>query len=275
VAVGPGVNLGWLGALQALRHGRDHDFDFGHGPIDRGFAAVWRLIGVAVLALLACLAYLLARGPVERISQKVAATPWHAALAGLAGSIAFVPLLIVTVVVLAISIIGIPLLILVPFAVLALFIGAFVGYVGVAHRLGNWSEARFGWRLGSPYVAILVGVALIHVWKLLGKAIDFDAGPLQFLSFLLVFAGSVFQIIAMLMGFGALLLTRFGTQPGWQPAPLAAEPPPVAPEAVPAEPPSPDTVATAAPESAPESYPQGEPGYPEEPPPPDTYRDDR
>jgi hypothetical protein len=178
-----------------------------------------RLMGIALLALFSCLVLLVARGAVEGVERQAAAEPWKAGLTGLAAQILAIPLLIVTVVVLAISIIGIPLLLLVPFAILGLVLGAFLGYAGVALGVGQWMERRFGWRLGSPFVVLLAGVAAIQVWTLIGHLV-----PVPFFAGLLVFIGVLIQYAVWTVGFGAVLLSRFGNRP-----PAAAAPAPVSP----------------------------------------------
>jgi hypothetical protein len=229
VAFAPGIHLGWLRFL-------DWDHRVGprrmRSPWDRMTETAWRLLGLAVLGLLACLTLLVARRPVERMEAKVGEEAWKAGLTGLVAQILFVPLLGLILFVLVVSFVGIPLLALVPFALLALVLGAFAGYTAVAYRLGRWSEGRFGWRLGSPYVVLLVGVAIIQIWTFVGRALDLGGGPLKVFAFLLVFLGLLFQYLAWTVGFGAFLLTRFGTQAAWYPRrgtplpPAPAAPPP-------------------------------------------------
>ena len=58
--------------------------------------------------------------PVQQIAARIAAEPLRAGLVGLLAEILFVPVLVVTVLALVISIIGIPLLLLVPFGIVLL-----------------------------------------------------------------------------------------------------------------------------------------------------------
>ena len=53
------------------------------------------------------------------------------------------PVLVLTCVVLAISIVGIPLLLLMPFVVLLFLILALVGFTGTALAIGEWARRRF------------------------------------------------------------------------------------------------------------------------------------
>ena len=173
------------------------------------------VVWVIVLGALAALMYLLARRPVERMAYRVAKAPWKAALVGLVGQILFFPVLILTVILLAVSIIGIPLLLVVPFALLALMIGTLVGFTAVARNVGAGAESRFGWQHDNPYIAVLVGVGIIMLVSFFASALGVAGGPLGVFALILGILGFVIQYAAWTVGFGALLLTRFGTRYGW------------------------------------------------------------
>ncbi len=221
-AAGPGVFFGpWWD--WRWDHDFEPDFDLGHFPFGGWASFTWKLGATLVLALIACLVLLLARGPVERVEQRVAADPWKAALAGLLAEILFFPLLILVIVVLCISIVGIPLLILVPFAILA-FVGLFVlGYTAVAYRLGRWAAGRFGWNVAGPFVALLLGILFVQGWSLVGKLLSLGGGPVWLVGVLLGLFGFLLKYIVWTIGLGATVLTRFGTASGWsRGAPVAA-----------------------------------------------------
>jgi hypothetical protein len=190
------------------------DEDWGPGPF---FAGVTGLIGtivwIAVLILLVCLAYLLARRPIERMEYRVGTSAWKAALVGLVAQLLFVPALVLTCVVLAISIIGIPFLLLVPFAILALVIGSLLGYTAVAKHLGHVAESRFGWHHASPYISLLIGVGLIMLLSFFGHALGVAGGPLKLFGTVLTILGFIAQYVAWTIGLGVLLLTRFHPLP--------------------------------------------------------------
>ena len=208
VAFGSAFHLGMLHDLDI-----DDDDDDHLSPLRRVSEMAWRAVALVIFGLLNCLVLLLARTPVERVGLKVAQEPWRAGLVGLLSQVLFVPLLIVTVVVLAVSIIGIPLLVLVPFALVALVLFGFLGYTSVAYRLGMWGEQRFGWRSSSAYWTLLVGVGLIQIWTFV--ACLFDWGPLKIVSVVLMIIGFLVQYLAWTIGFGGVLLTRFATGSDW------------------------------------------------------------
>lgn len=192
----------------------------------------WRLVFLVLLVLLVSLVALVAEGPVDRIAAKVRADPWKAALVGWLSQVLFVPLLVVTILVLIISVIGIPLLILLPFAFIALVLLAVLGYTGVAVRLGRWSRERFGWKVDNRFAALLVGVAMIEMWGFLEALLDLG-GPLRFFALLVGLFGLAVQYVAWTVGFGGVLLTRLGAGPRTPKAQPAVPPPAPAPAAPP------------------------------------------
>ena len=102
------------------------------------------------MGLVGFLLLLIARPTMEKVAHQAGADPWKAGAVGLLTLIFFVPLLVLLIVLLCISVIGIPLLLLVPFAVLAFLVAAVFGYLAAAYQLGRWSERRFGWRSLGP-----------------------------------------------------------------------------------------------------------------------------
>jgi hypothetical protein len=230
VPFGPSFQFGalpWTG----IWGGRDwHDAEdvWRFSPMHAAMGAFWRIFGVVILALLACLALLLARGPVERMERRIVAEPWKCGLVGLVAQILFLPLLILVVVVLAVSIIGIPLLLLVPFAIFALIVVCFFGFVAVAHQLGSMLKERFGWKLDSPFLVVALGVLLIQIWGFIGSLFDVGWGPLWFIAVMFFVFSAVVKYVAWTVGFGAALLTRFGTKETWGDSAAAPLPPPPA-----------------------------------------------
>lgn len=214
VPFGPQISFGWPDSGDWDFDWDDDWWDSGHRGMwgfGRVFNVFWNFFGLLFLALLACLAYLLARGPIERMAGKVRAEPWKAGLVGFVAQLLFVPLLALVCLILLISIIGIPLLALVPFAVLALILASFLGYTAVALSLGGWTERRFGWAMVNPYVAIVVGVGLIQVISFTGDLLELLPGPLWLFALMFIVFGAVIKYLAWTVGLGAALLTRFGT----------------------------------------------------------------
>lgn len=187
-----------------------------HAPFLDGIGGlVGTVVWITLLGAFASLAYLLARRPVERMAYRVATSPWKSALVGLVAQILFFPVLVLLVILLAVSIIGIPLLLVIPFALVALVLGVLVGFTAVARQLGGAAEQRFGWQHDSPFIAVLIGVGIIMLLSFFASALGVAGGPLKLFAVILGILGFVAQYAAWTVGFGALLLTRFGTRYGW------------------------------------------------------------
>lgn len=205
-------------------HGPEFEAPFLEGVGGMIMTVIW----VIVLGALSALMYLLARRPVERMAYRVATSPWKAALVGLTAQILFFPVLVLTVILLAVSIIGIPLLLAVPFALVALVIGALVGFTAVARHIGGSAETRFGWQHDNPYLAVVIGVGLIMLVSFFASVLGIPGGPLKVFAIILGILGFIIQYVAWTVGFGALLLTRFGTRYYWgeSTGPAPTPPPP-------------------------------------------------
>lgn len=212
------------------RNGRDFDPNFGPFSLFGTSLEVFgSVVWMVVLGLLTCLVLLLARRPLERVDQRVATEPWKAALVGLASVFLFFPLLAVVTVLLVITIIGCALLLLYPFLFLAVGLAALLGYAAVAYRVGRWLEGRFGRSFGGPYAVALVGVFVLQIWSVIGQILGLGPGVLDIFAFMFMLAAYVLQVSAWLVGFGAVVLSRFGAPPRpLPPVPIAPVPPPPA-----------------------------------------------
>jgi len=208
------------------RWDRSNDFHF--SPWHWWSGLGWSLVRLLFVAGLAWLALLVAPGPIDRMERRIADEPWKTGLVGLLAQVLFFPVLILVTVFLAISIIGIPLLLVLPFALLALMIASGLGFVAVAGRVGSWARERFGWEIASPYWIVLVGLGLIGGLSIIGDVLDFGVAPMRFMAGMFMFFGAIVSWAACTIGFGAVVLTRFGTADSWNRAEdLVAPLPPV------------------------------------------------
>ena len=185
-------------------------------------------MSLVLTGLLVCLVLLVARRPLERVDRQLVAQPWRAAAVGLAGSIFFWPLLIVVTILLAITIVGCVLFLLYPFLLLYVALLLLLGYTTAAYRLGRWLEIRFNRNFGGPYAAALVGVLALKIWSVLGNVFDLMPGPFGVFSILTSLFGALVTTAALVVGFGAVILSRFGLEPGYWPrqgAPAGPVPP--------------------------------------------------
>jgi hypothetical protein len=172
------------------------------------FALVFTMSRLAVLCILASIVLLFGRGYVERVSLRAASEPVKAGAVGLLIQLLFFPVLVATIVVMVVTIIGIPLLVLVPFALLAFALLFLIGFTAVAYDVGRLGVSRFGWDGQNPYFVAAVGIALVLSPVLLSRLIGF-AGLLWPITWALLVLGLLTEYVVWTVGLGAIALVRF------------------------------------------------------------------
>ena len=166
------------------------------------------LVRLALLALLVALVLFVAREPVEQIADRVAADPVKSWLVGFLAEMLFFPVLIMTIVVLAISIIGIPLLLLVPVAIVAALLVMLVGFTAVAFQIGRLLQDKVAALRSRPFAATFAGILLIVSPVLLARFVGLT-GDLWILVWPIAVIGFLFEYIAWTAGLGAAALARW------------------------------------------------------------------
>jgi MFS family permease len=209
--------------LQAAESAREEQHESWTGP----FRYIWRGL-TGLIATLVMYAILLALGfgtiyfggrpHIEAVADAARRQTARSLLVGLAASFLVVPAFVLGILVLLISIVGIPaLLLFVPLFPVAVIVGCLLGYLGVAHAAGELlAERRLSggdwFSRGNSYYFVLTGVGLLLAPFLAGHVIQM-AGPwLGFIHGLLMFVAVVLTWFALTTGLGAVLLTRFGTR---------------------------------------------------------------
>lgn len=185
-------------------------FGMGLGPMfGSAFALVGTITRLAILSLFAAIVLLFGRTYAERIGTRAAAEPLKAGAIGLLAQLLFLPILVVGIVLLVVTIIGIPLLLLVPFVLLGLAIVGLVGFTGVAHHLGRVLAARFNWSADNPYLTTVTGIVLLLSPLLLARLAGLAGGIMFPLTMGLGLLGALVEYLAWTIGFGAVALVRF------------------------------------------------------------------
>jgi hypothetical protein len=193
------------------RFGREHWFPAMFGPFwSRLGSFASTTIRITLLVLVALIVVAFGRNPVEGIAARIAATPVRSGLIGLLAEILFLPVLILTIVVLAVSIVGIPLLVLVPFAVLLLMLVALIGFVALAYQIGRQLTDRFGWTQRGAYAAVAIGIVAIAAVTLIARLAALAGGFI--LGAPLAGLGYFLEYVAWTIGFGAAILYWYETQ---------------------------------------------------------------
>ena len=166
-----------------------------------------------VLALIGLAVVLFARSNLETISERIRADFTRSFLFGLAGQILFVPALVITIVALAITIIG---LIAIPFAIVGFCLAAAgalaLGFIAMSFVIGDaamrWRGAAVGGGRAQLLQFLLIGLSIFLVLWVIGGAV----GGFGALGGLLRFIVMVVTWAAATAGFGATLASRGGTR---------------------------------------------------------------
>lgn len=191
--------------------GRDANWGWMNGiyPVAR---LTGTLVRVTLLILLTTLVLFVAKMPVEQIADRVAADPVKSWFVGFLAQMLFLPVLVMTAVVLAISIIGIPLLVLLPVAVVALLVVMLVGFTAVAFHIGRLLQDKVDALRTRPYAATFTGILLIVSPVLLARLVGLTGG-LGFFVWPIAAVGFLLEYSVWTAGLGAAALVRFNRPP--------------------------------------------------------------
>lgn len=180
--IGGGVE-GTLDDHESAKEDHSDDGDRHEGKVAHFFHEAGQRVGkLSLLFVLGCVLLALAGGRMDRMRGEIAVRPMRSFALGILGSIAAV----IAVVVLCVTIIGIPL------AVIGVLLAFFAGYGAVAAILTTIGAALVGHRTQNVYVHLLVGCALLFV-----------VGAIPYL-------GGLVSFVLAMMSIGVLVATRAG-----------------------------------------------------------------
>lgn len=151
----------------------------------------------------------------DSVTREIQYHPGRAAAVGFAGGFLLLPVFVIGAVVLAVSLIGIPLLLVWPLLFpLAAVLAGFMGYVAVSHHVGCWVlDQDWPWldrvdRNRNTHVR-LTGLAALLLPFAAGSALG--ALPLiGWIGLVLKVLGILAGVAAVTIGFGAVIITRGG-----------------------------------------------------------------
>lgn len=180
------------------------------------------LVTVLVLGLVGMGIVAFAPRNLDTVAETARRAPGRAAMVGLAGTFLLIPVWLLGAIALAVSIVGIPVMIAwLPLFPLAALAAALLGYLAVARNVGEWlSDSGYRYtdriRKSNPVHTMFGGVLALAIFFIAANVLR----VVPFIGFfrgLITFAGVVFSIVAMQIGFGAVLLTRAGRRREHQP----------------------------------------------------------
>ncbi len=163
------------------------------------------IVKIVALVVFIFLIILFFKGGVDRVSDAIAHHFWKSALAGFIGVILTLPLTLLLIVL----IIGIP---LVPLLWIAIMAGMLFGFVCITYTLGKIAAEKKGWKDKSPYILALIGLLVIEIITLLGNLVILPGGPFMAVGALIKVIGFIVSYVAWMIGFGGVILTRFGSR---------------------------------------------------------------
>jgi hypothetical protein len=131
------------------------------------------------------------------------------AVVGMLAQLLFLPALILSVTILALSIIGIPLLVFVPFLLVAMLFVLLGGFTGAVHLIGGWAARRAGLDAEQPYLRVWLGVLLVLMPLLVARLFGVVGGPFHFAAFMIAALAILIEYLVWTTGFGAALTTTF------------------------------------------------------------------
>ncbi|MGQ0723522.1 MAG: hypothetical protein ACT4PE_18385 [Candidatus Eiseniibacteriota bacterium] len=216
-----------------------------HGDFDshtkRWFSFSWDIAFLAAALLVSLLIYALAGKRLEVVSRRIDEQPGQSFLIGLLGACATPFALVFTSILLIVTIIGI---LLVP--VLVICVGAMIasGFVAAALTVGRrvvaarQKSGELGPVRGS-YFHIFVGFLALSALDILSTLLDLGGPAFVPFSLLVGVLGLFILTFASILGYGALISSRFGTERALGTAPPAGPRAPFAQASPPPPPPPP------------------------------------
>jgi hypothetical protein len=179
-------------------------------PFGGSFDLVATLVRVGLVGLLAALIIAVLPASVQRVADRASAEPWRAGFVGLAAQLLFVPVLVITVVVLAVSIIGIPLLLLVPFGLIFVAIALVTGFAGASCAVGRWIGQRAGSGMPGLLGSLVVGLAVVFALTIIARFLGLAGLHVGVVIGGVLAIGFLVEYVTWTVGLGAVLLSRLG-----------------------------------------------------------------
>ncbi len=176
------------------------------------------LVQLAILVAIGLVALHFAPENLTRIAEAARDYPARSAAVGMAGAFLLIPVWLLGVIALAISIVGIPLLIAwVPIFPIAASLATLLGFLAVALNVGNWVQRhdfeRLRWASESNHVNhLILGVGALLAAFAAASVVGVFGHWLDFFTTILSAIGCLGMLAAAVVGFGAVLLTRGGRQ---------------------------------------------------------------
>jgi sporulation protein YlmC with PRC-barrel domain len=214
VSVGKGGK--WVNG-QHVSRGLFHQAGFPFGLFTRVGRLFLFIVCTLLIILLGLVVAAVARRPVENVCMTVKKEAFKMGLIGLAAEVLVVPVIVLF----CITIIGIPIgLVAIP---MVLALAMLLGYTGVGLAVGErFAGAGNG---KSIYWSLAVGMLVLEALKIVSGLVRLPGGVLGMIGWVIAFIGWAVIYVAVTVGLGAVIMTRFGTRPAAPPMPVPPVPP--------------------------------------------------
>jgi hypothetical protein len=205
--------------------------DFGWGSVPNGW---WALVGFGSMVLRLGLVLFvslfmvwLAPGWIDRIGGRLSGAGGSALALGLVTEVLFVPVLIVVAIAMAITIVGIPLLLLLPFFVAGVGLLWVAGFAAVAVRIGARLRGQGSGPSSSPTLDLLTGFFATTIITVAAHFLALGPSWMGPMAWMMGVAGFVVEYVVWTLGLGAALTAWLGGRRDTPPAiPIMPEPAP-------------------------------------------------
>jgi hypothetical protein len=209
-----------------------------------GFSLAWMIAAV----IFSVIFYAVSGRRLEVVSRRVDAEPGQSFLIGLLATFGTPFGLLISIILLAVTVIGIFLLPILVIALVLMWAGAFVAVsLAVGRRVANARRSPDALTPApSPYQHLLLGILVLYAPALVASILGIDGSFLRPFSVVFGVLGKFVLIFATVLGYGAILTSRFGTSVGGEPpvpsymssgGPGTLPPPPPLPSPPPPPPP--------------------------------------
>lgn len=174
-----------------------------------GFSLAWMIAAV----IFSVIFYAVSGKRLEVVSRRVDAEPGQSFLIGLLAAFGTPFGLLISIILLAVTVIGIFLLPILVIALVLMWTGAFVAVsLAVGRRLANARASTDDLTPShSPYQQLVIGVLVLYAPALFASILGIDGSFLRPFSVVFGVLGKFVLIFATVLGYGAILTSRFGT----------------------------------------------------------------
>jgi hypothetical protein len=205
--------------------------DFGWGAMPNGW---WALVGfgsmvlrLGIVLFVSLFMVWLAPGWIDRIGARLSGAGGSSLVLGVVTQLLFVPALIVVAIALAITIVGIPLLLLLPFVVAGVGLLWVAGFAAVAVRIGARLRGQGPGPSTSPTLDLLTGFFATTIVTVASHFLAFGPSWMGPMAWMMGVAGFVVEYVVWTLGLGAALTVWLGGRQGAPPPiPIMPEPAP-------------------------------------------------